>query len=273
MKLFSFLVVALLAPQASTPTLLRRTLAADATDTYKIEDKVEETVRSGAMGEIPIHLNSKRTLTLHTSDVDAAAGIAHFQATTSVDEVKADGPAAALMNEKPKPTTQTGKLDVRGRMAYDPTAPGDLLSSILGSTPGAVSAGIFVELPERAVKPGDTWDIVIPKNPLVNDQDQHLTATLVGDKDLDGTPVWIVSIKGTLRSLTDSTKVPNAKPGTGVKVKGQVDLVGEGLVEKSTGRTVQMTSKGNSKATVELVETGITLDTDGTIESTAKLQK
>ena len=274
MKTLALLATALLAAQAPTPTLLRRTLAADATDTYKIEDKVQETVKSGAMGEIPVNLTSTRTLVLRTSKVDAAAGTARFEATTTVDQIHADGPAAGLMGEKPPPVVQKGKLDVRGRLTYDPAATADLLSNLLGSSPGVVSAGIFVELPERAVRPGDTWDVTIPKNPLVYDQDQRLTATLVGDKDQDGVPVWVVSIRGVLRTVTDSTKVPGAKPGsTGVKVKGEVDLTGEGLVEKATGRTVQMTSKGASKATIELTDTGITLDTTGTVESVAKLQK
>lgn len=276
MKTFAILATAIFAgqvPQALGPTLLRRTLTANTTDTYKIEDRVQETVKSAAMGEIPVTLSSKRTLALRVTQVDAAAGTAKFEATTHIDEIKADGPAAGLMNQKPSDVTQTGKLDLRGRMTYDPVATADLMANLLGSSPGSVSAGIFVELPERPVRAGDTWTILIPKSPLVYDQDQRLTATLVGDKDLDGTPVWVVSIRGVLHTATDSTKVPGAKAGTGVKVNGEVDLAGEGLVEKSTGRTIQMTSKGTSKATVELVEYGITLDTTGTIDSTAKLQK
>ncbi len=274
MKTFALIATTLLAIQAPTPTLLRRTLAANATDTYKIEDKVQETVKSTSMGELPeLHVTSSRTLTLKTPTVNTSAGVAQFEATMTVDKITADGPAAALMNEKPKPSVQTGKLDVRGRMTYDPAASTDLLSSLLGGSPGAVTAGIFVELPERPVRPGDTWDITVPKSPLIFSQDQHLTATLVGDKIVDGVSVWVVSIRGQIRSLTDSSKFPGAKAGSGVKVDGTTDLTGEGLVDKSTGRTLQMTSKGDSKATIELLEYGITLDTTGTIESTAKLQK
>ena len=275
MKPLALFALALLAPQA--PTTLRVALKADAVDTYKIEDKVTETVKS-AMGEMPLTIGSTRTYVLKTTKVDEGAGTARFEATTTVDKLDATGPAAAMAGEKPKPTTQAGKIDVRGRMTYDPAPASDPLAGLLSGVQGAGSAGTFVEFPEKAVKIGDAWDIVVPKNPYVYGEDQRLTATLTGERELDGKPVWVVAVKGTLRTAVDTTKLPPLKGGDpasniALRLLGQVDLTGEGLVDKASGKTVSMTSKGIMKMTIDLADSGLKLDANGTIESVMKLQK
>ena len=275
MKPFALLALALLAQQG--PATLRRALKADAVDTYKIEDKVTETVKS-AMGEMPLTIGSTRTLVLKTTKVDDGAGTSRFEATTTVDKLEATGPAAAMAGEKPKPVTQAGKMDVRGRMTYDPAPATDPLAGLLSGVQGAGSAGTFVEFPEKAVKIGDSWDVVVPKNPYVYGEDQRLTATLTGEKEVEGAAVWTVAIRGTIRTAVDTSKLPplrgsDPSGGVALKLQGQVELTGEGLVDKATGKTVAMTSKGVMKMTIDLADSGLTLDTNGTIESAIKLQK
>ena len=269
-------LIALLLAAPNEPTLLRRALAVGA-ETYKIEDKVQQTVDS-PLGSQPMAIATSRTLVLKTASVDAASGTGRVEATTTVDKVDASGGAASLMGAKPQPTVQTGKLDVRGRLAFDPLPRTDALANLLSGTGGTVTAGVFVELPEKPVRIGDSWDVVVPKSPYLLDADQRLAAVLTGERDFEGKPVWTVSIRGTIRTDVDTSRLPGGKGvetamGTlTLRMRGAVEIAGEGLVEKATGRTLSMETKGTSKATIDLVEPGITLQTVGTVESKAKLQ-
>lgn len=259
--------------------LLRRALKADTTDTYTIESKVQQTVNS-PLGDTPMNINMTTTYAVKTLKVDDASQTADAEITTTVEKIDVDGPAAAMMGNKPAPIMQKGKLDVRGRFTPEKSATAASIQSLLSGGGASASSGFFVELPEKAVKVGDTWDIVIPKSPLTFDQDQKLTAKLVGEKDLDGVPVWVVSVSGSLKTSVDSSKLPKdaAQPDSPMGpitaiVKGQIDLTSEGLVEKATGRTLEMTSRGTLKSNVELVEAGMTITTSGTVDSIVKLKK
>ena len=270
----ALLALSLLLAQAPSPMTLRRTLAPGSVDTYKIEDRVEQTV-SSAMGQMPMTITSKRTYVLKTTQIDEKAGTARFEATTTVDTITADGAAAAMAAQKPGPLVQKGKLDVRGRMTLDPVAPTDALADLMSGTQGALAAGMFVEFPEKAVRIGDAWDVVVPKSPYLYDADQKLTETLIGEREVAGTPVWVVSLKGTLKTAIDGAKLPTTKSSgpLPVLVQGEDVLTGEGLVEKATGRTLSMSVKGVSKRKIELTDSGLVLDVEGKVDSTAKLEK
>ena len=269
--LLALAALAVAVPQAGT--LLRRSLAADAVDTYKVEERVKQTVKS-PLGELPVEVQSSKTLVVKTLKVDAASGTAGIETTTTVDKMTADGPIGDKLGPRPAPVTQKGKIDVRGRTTYEKTAAVDL-SALLAGASAAGSGGNFIELPEKAVEIGATWDIVVPKGPYLNDADQKLVAKLVGEKVVEGVPVWVVTVTGTIRSAVDSSKMPGSKeaPATAMRAVSEVDLTGEGWVEKSTGRTFSMVSKGVLRAKIELVETGIVMEATGTIDSTLKLQK
>lgn len=260
--------------QAPAPVLLRRTFSANAVDTYKVEEKVQELVKS-PLGEMPVNIVAQKTMVLKTVKFDAAAGNAQIETTTTTDKQTADGQVAALLGDKPAPSTLTGKIDLRGRVTLDGSPRTEAMNNLLSGSTGPEFASHFIEFPEKAVKIGDAWDVVVPKSPLMNaDADNHLTAKLEGERELDGVPVWVVSLKGDLNLAVDTTKMPRVSTiNLAIRVGGTVGIVAEGLVEKTTGRTLSMTTKGTSKTTIELVESGVTLDTQGTIESSSKLQK
>ena len=264
------------APQAGS--LLRRTLKADTVDTYTIVDRTTQTVKS-QFGELPVTASSTRTMVLTTKSVDAAAGTAVIEATTTYDKLQADGPAADLMKAKPAPLTQKGKIDVRGRITFERTPQTGGIGTLLSGSESTLAAGSFVELPEKAVGIGDSWDMVVPKSSMVSDVDQKLTAKLTGEREVDGVPVWVVSVRGVVKTAIDTSKIPGAKPietplgPTTIRITGQDDITGEGLVEKSTGRTLSMALKSQSKKTIEIVESGITMESTGQLESTITLKK
>jgi hypothetical protein len=280
MKSLALPLLALVAFQAAAPqagTVLRRTLKADATDTYEIVDHSDILAKTPA-GDMPVKVSSTRTFVLKTKTVDDKLGTAAIEATTTVDKLEADGAASDLAKTKPAPVTQTGKIDVRGRITYEKKAGGDL-SNLINGTSSTLAAGTFVEFPEKALKVGDSWDMVVPKDPMIFGEDQKLTATLTGEKDMDGVQVWVVSVRGVVKSAVDSSKIPGAKPvetpigPMTIRINGQDTVSGEGLVEKSSGRTVSMTIRSASKKTIELVETGISMESTGTSESKITLKK
>ena len=193
----------------------------------------------------------------------------------AVDKITADGAASAMAAQKPPPVTQKGKIDVRGRITFDAPASEETMAALIGGTQGAISAGNFVEFPEKAVKIGDRWEIVVPKSPFLYDRDQRLACLLTGEKVVDGVPMWSVSLSGTLKTSVDGSKLPIGKSESplAVGIAGEDVLTGEGLVEKSTGRTMRMTIHGDSKRTITLLETGITLQVQGKVDSKIELQK
>lgn len=282
MKSFALsLLVAALIPQATAPqagVVLRRTLKADATDTYAIVDHADLMLKS-PLGDMPSTITTTRTFILKTKTPDDKAGTVPIEATTTVEKVEADGAASDLVKAKPAPAIQNGKIDVRGRMTFDKKAAGEIAGNLLSGASSTLAAGSFVEFSEKAVKVGDAWDITIPKDPLVYGEDQKLRATLTAEREVDGVAVWVVSIRGIVRSDVDSSKVPGLKPFSTpigpmtIHMVGTDDINGEGLVEKATGRTISMITKTVSKKTIEMVEAGISMNATGTLDSKITLKK
>lgn len=281
MKRLSIALLALSALSVAAPqagTLLRRTLKADSVDTYTIVDRTNQTVKS-PMGVVPVNASTTRTMVMTTKSVDAAAGTGVVEATTTYEKMEADGPAADVIKAKPGPLTQKGKIDVRGRITFERVAQAGGIGTLLSGSESTLTAGSFVELPDKAVQIGDSWDMVVPKSNMVSNVDQRLTAKLTGEKEVDGVPVWVVSVRGIVKTTIDTSKIPGAKPiesplgPTTFRINGQDDITGEGLVEKSTGRTLLMVLKSQSKKTIEIVEPGLTLESTGQLESTITLKK
>jgi len=186
--------------------------------------------------------------------VDAAAGQAQTDLTTKVEKVDIDGPLAdALNTQKDKlliTTTISGKLDSRNRFVADPNKKIDPRAVILGNS----SAGIvspLIEFPDKAVSIGDSWDVTVSKNPVISKEDQKLTAKYVGDKDVDGKSVYVLSLTGTLKTNIDVGELMKANPVPELEAMGAVDMVitgtigvtAEATIDKVTGQTLTMTVK------------------------------
>lgn len=105
-----------------------------------------------------------------------------------------------------------------------------------------------------------------------------MTVKLVGEKDLDGRAVYVFATTGSFKLDMDTSKMPKkegeAPPQFGdVKMTGSADLVGEALVDKSTGQTIAHTMKVQNKTKVYLSAMGMEIPVNGTIDTTLKLQK
>lgn len=269
-----------LAVAAHQGILIRRKLEENTTDKYKIETKLKQTISMpNGMGDQDMDINSVSSYAVKVGKVDAATGVADVEVTTKVEKMDMTGPMAAMADNEDikKPFTLKGKMDVRNRITMEAAKSSDMMAAMMMGSQSSSNNSTFIELPEKAVSVGDSWEVIVPKGPLTGKEDQKLTAKLVGEKDVDGVSVWVVSLTGLIKTDADLSKLADqaggAAAGQKMTIKGTVDLTAEGLVDKGNGRTIKMTSKAKMKQTVELVDMGMSVDTKGTVDSVVTLQK
>jgi hypothetical protein len=195
--------------------------------------------------------------------VDAAAGQAPVDVTTKVEKFDVDGPMAEALNgQKDKlliTTTQSGKLDSRNRYTADPNKKLDPRAIMFGSASASL-VGPYIEFPEKAVNPGDTWDVTVPKGPTTSKEDQKYTATFVGEKDVDGKSVYVVSLAGKIKTTIDMGEIMKANPVpeleaagvTDMVITGTVDISGEANVDKVSGQTLSLNLKLKSNQEISM---------------------
>jgi len=258
---------------------LTRTLTPNSTEVYKVDTVVDLNVTVQA-AEMPLSLKTGMTFQVKTGNVDSAKGTGDVEVTTTVDKFDAgDSPLAALMgNKEIKPVVQKGTVNKLGHFQLDSPGTKDLLGTAISGAQDSTLSTLSIELPDHAVKVGDSWDIVIPKGPLTGDADQKLTAKLVGDKQVDGHNAWVVDVSGTLKTSFDSSKIPpdetsgNPLSKTQIIVNGASDMTAEALIDKTTGQTLSNDSTAKMKLTLEAPTMGLNGTGAGTATSKLKLQ-
>jgi len=188
------------------------------------------------------------------------------------------GQMGAMMGnqELPKEMKATGKIDARNRITDLKTPNMGVRSMMMGA--GNPFGGMFVEFPEVPVKTGETWKVEMP-NPMSKEKKSELTATLVGEKEFDGAGAHIVSLKGTMNIDGDLGEMmkgtPEAEMTGGMKMLmvGKVDITGEALVEKSTGRTLSMSMLLKSAQKVDMPDMGMKMNLVGSTTVKMSLAK
>lgn len=270
------LFIASVALAAQDGVLLRRALVADATEVYTVETKAKQTVElPGGMGEQEIDLTTVGTYSVKTGKVDSEKGTAAVSITYTVDKLEAGGMLGAMMGaEKPQPMTFGGTVDARGKFNVKAPQTAGGLASMLGVSSGAVGSNIAVELPEKAVKVGDAWTVEVAGMP--GQAPQKLNVKLTGEKTVDGVALWVVTTEGKFNIDTKQT-IPNEPPspmaGQTAVIKGTIEVKGEGLIDKKSGKTVQLVSTSKSQQTTEIGDAGISVSIAGTTTTTSKLKK
>ncbi len=286
---FLSLLVAVCAVSALAITqdthLLRRTLTESATDVYKVEIKSDNHMES-PMGPMDMGVVGSMRQTFKLGKVDQQKGTAELEMTTSEIKMEMTGPMAEMAQgaagQTPKDLVVKGVLDTRNRLQAT-GGPGMSPQLMMMMGPGASATGAGIEFPEGPVKIGDSWDVVVPKNPFLGDGEHKLRATLIGSKDVEGTSAWEIGLTGTIPFDVDmqelikklpAESVPNAEMMSGMKVllKGQVEVSSTGLVEKSSGRLIKMESNLKTKQNVSLPDMGMSMDGTGTMRMAMTLQ-
>jgi hypothetical protein len=132
---------------------------------------------------------------------------------------------------------------------------------------------MMVELPEKAVKIGDTWEMPMPTGEMLGAKDAKMTGKLLATEDYKGIPVFVVELVCGLPIDADLSEMAQASGGPPMKVlaKGRFDMKGKGWVDRATGKTLRMEVTFDTKTHLVMPEVGIELDSTGVGTSVVEL--
>ena len=124
---------------------------------------------------------------------------------------------------------------------------------------------LMVELPEKAVKIGDTWEMPLPTGEMLGAKDAKMTGKLLAMEDFKGIPAFVVEIVSGLPIDADLSEMAQASGGPPMKVlaKGRFDMLGKAWIERATGRTLKMEVTFDTKTHLTMPEVGVELDSNG----------
>jgi hypothetical protein len=264
------------AARTDDSVLLRRVLTEGETVTYVTTIDVSQQMNVGGLGDQDLTIKGTSGLTVKVGKVDKEKGTAKVETTTTVGKMEMGGSIAGMVPPMSdvKPIVQSGTISDRNRFTADPTtnaAPG-MMQLMSGGQQSSVSQ--FLDFPEGPVKVGETWDVLVPKGSMTYPEDQKLTATLKGEKDVDGVAAWVVTITGTYLAKIDSSKIPGAQenPMGTINVDAKSVVTAEATLDKVTGKVLTMTATVKSK-TKTAIGDSINIESDGTTKTETKIVK
>ena len=253
--------------------ILRRDLKAEQTDVYKVETKMKQSVES-PMGAQDMDMTQSMTYTMKTgtAGADGKAPI-----TLTVTDMKFDmgGAGGGMMPEMPKEMKMSGKIDERNRFTDLKVEGANAMMQMMGGSTTNSLGSSFIEFPEKEVKIGDEWDIVMPANKMAGIQESKMKAKLIGEKDGN----WEVKMAGPMSMKMDIGAMMKEQGGSdptggmmdGAVMTGKIDMDATAIVEKGTGRTKDITMKMKTKMNMDMAGMSIGITGDGA--TTMKLQK
>ncbi len=270
--------------------LLRRDLTKVGTDNYRMDMKVAQTIQLGSMGmgDMPIDISSAMKLGFKVGDQDPETKKSPVDITMS--DIKFDlqgipgggGGMGGGMPEMPKEIKSKAKIDERNRFTDIQNIPipgqnpqmGQMMMMMGGSSNPLT--GFLIEFPEKAVKFGETWDVKMPKNPMLGNQEIVLKATLVGEKEFMGEKAYEISMTGSFPLKVDFAEMMKNNPemqgmmgGMNMQMSGKMEMRSVYLVQKGTGKTLSMESLTKSSQRLDLPDMGQGFDMSG--ETTIKI--
>lgn len=258
-------VIALATVAAVMPqgVLLRRELKEGNIEDFRIDLKGDVLFSVPSMGDQQMAITGGMNYGIKLGKVDAEKGVAEAEFRVSDMDFKMEGALADMaqgMPPMPKEAKLAGTVDTRGRMAMKPT--GMEASMMMAMGPSMSSMGQGFEFPEKAVNVGDTWDVVVPKNPMMSDKDAVLKAKLVGESDQNGVPAYEIGVDGAIPFNPDMAAMVKALPADasgmagmleGMQMKGTMDLKTKGFVEKATGKMLSLETTSITKASLTIM--------------------
>lgn len=255
---------------------LRLQHAEKATSAYKVTIVGNQSVDVPTMGPMDINFKGSYDWSLTTKSVDKEKNTAEMETKVTNFKFEMEGPMAMPDNQNmPTEIVGTAKIDDRYRLVElqgNRTDPRMLMAM-------GASAGLspFIELPEGPVKPGDTWNIKVSKNPFLGNTETDLKGTFKGESTVDGKSGYAVEMIGTLPVDVDLGKLLEemAKQGndpTGgmagsirMTMKGTMDVKMSAVLDKATGKVLSSTSVMGSNMTMNLVDMNMSMPAKGTV--------
>ncbi len=172
----------------------------------------------------------------------------------------------------PKEIKFQGNMDDRNRITGLKTV--DASHAKMGALMNLIGGAWlqFCVLPEQAVKVGDAWDYVVPKQPVYGDKEFTLKAKFTGEKTVAGAQAWVMTLDGVLPMDMDLATLMGNDAGEsateGARLTGPVEFHMEAAIEKATGRLLEAKATGKGKQSVDIPAMGAAVDINGT--TTAK---
>lgn len=258
---------------AQDTILLRRQLQAGAKDAYTLTMRSSMVMDTGGagMGTLPIDFAFTSKMDVSVDRVTTDGKEANVKIKMS--DVKYDlGQMGQMMGgqqpEMPQEMTMNGKLDVRNRLSgvRIPNAPGPagILSQQMQNFP------LFIEFPNDPVKVGDSWEVRLPATPLTGNKITRLKATLLGEKSAGEGTAWAIKLTGTMNINADLMEMmrqmggeAGGMPQMAMFMTGTMNVDGEALVEKETGRTIKFETTYKSDLTLDLPDMGMQMKQAG----------
>jgi hypothetical protein len=275
-KTLFILVLASVALAAQDPVSLKRDLK-PGKDSYTVKTVVKQVVQlPNGMGEQEMTINTSMDQSIEIKSVDAE-GYAEVESIASNVKTEMDGPMAGMMGQAPTGDIKTTyKQDAFGRVKDMKVqgAPGGMGALMDPSSLVQMNA-LFV--PEKPVAVGEEWKVELPKNPVFGNTPQTLTARFLGEREWEGQKVWVVSTSGPIQLEMDLSQMMSGSdnPMAGMKIimRGTIDVKSEVFLEKGTGRTLYTVSNATNKMRMEIPDMGMSLDINGTTQSTSTIKK
>lgn len=279
--IFSFLAVAAVSFAAVQDAVqLRLTLTEGDKHEYTVTMTGNNSVEVPSMGAMDMGINGSVTQVVKIGKVDAEKGDAEVEIISSNMKMELTGPMAEMaqmgQDSMPKESSVVGRITNRYRV-NDMKMKNVNMQQMLAMS-SSMGVQPFIELPEAAVKAGDTWNVVWPKNPMMSDKDATLKATFKGDGELEGKKGNWVTLTGQVPMNVNVGKMmeemakqnPGADPTGGMPVMnmtmaGTIDVDMNAVLDKSTGRVLALVSVLKTKSKMELTDMQMTLDSGGTM--------
>lgn len=258
---------------AQDTVVLRRQLQVGAKDSYTLTMRSSMVMDTGGagMGTLPIDFAFTSKMDVSVDRVSTDGKDANV--TIKMSDVKYDlGQIGQMMGgqqpEMPQEMTMNGKLDVRNRLSgvRIPNAPGPagMLSQQMQNFP------LFIEFPKDPVKVGDSWEVRLPATPLTGNKITRLKATLLGEKSAGEGTAWAIKLTGTMNINADLMEMmrqmggeAGGMPQMAMFMTGTMNVDGEALVEKETGRTIKFETTYKSDLTLDLPDMGMQMKQAG----------
>jgi hypothetical protein len=248
--------------------LIRRELKDGAVDTYKVTTKVVQVMtpsdpsQAAAMGgerrfEISMTMDLATTLKKIAEDKKSA----DFE--MSFDHIVYDfGDMAGMLPQDtlPKALKASGKMDDRSRF-LEMKMPE--LPSAFGSS--SMAGPLMVELPEKAIKVGDSWDMPLPTAKMLGATEGKITAKLIGLENFENIPAYRIELASKLPIDADLGEMAQASGAPPMKIlaKGTFTMKGNAFVDRATGKTLRMQVTFDTASHVNMPEVGVEFDTTG----------
>lgn len=264
--------------------LLRFELNPNSVDKYKVQMSMNMTL--DAPGAPPnLAVNSSMDFELKTGAIDEK-GLADVEMkTTNMVVETSDVPAGTPPPDLPKEMIVTGKIDNRYRLteAKQKGLTGE--AALMMNMSNANQTSMFIELPEKPVKVGDSWKFSMAKNPMLGEKDHQLTATLKGLAIHEGIPAFEIEISGKIEldvNMAEAMKkAAETSGGAGgaeallggmdIVVKGSIGVGGKVFLAQKGGRLLYSETAMDSKQSMEMM--GMTMNIDGKTNMKMSLAK